>query len=69
MKTFLEISDKCIINTTKISTIVKIEDKVNSEIKFGIRYRIDNNFFKDQYFNTQEERDLFFNGICNNLIY
>ena len=69
MKTFLKISDKCIINTTKISTIIKIENRVNYEMKSGIRYRIYNDFYKDQYFDTQEERDLFFDNICNNLMY
>lgn len=69
MKTFLEISDNCIINTTKITTITKIENKVNFETKYCIRYCIGNDYHKDQYFDTEEERDLFFDDICNDLIY
>ena len=69
MKTFLEVSDNCIINTTKITTITKIELKVNFNTRYCIRYRIDDTHHKDQYFDTQEERDLFFNNICNDLIY
>lgn len=69
MKTFLKISDNCIINTTKITTINKIEHKVNFKTIYCIRYRIDNTYFKDQYFNTQDERDLFFDNICTDLMY
>lgn len=68
MKTFLEISDSCIINITKITTITKFETKVNSELKYGICYNLHDDY-RNQFFNTQEERDLFFDDICNDLIY
>ena len=69
MKTFLKISDDCIINTTKITIIGKIKHKVNFETKYCIRYRINNDCYKDQYFDTEEKRDLFFNNICSDLMY
>ena len=69
MKTFIKISDNCIINTTKVSTIFKIETEVNFKTVYIIRYRINDNYFKDQYFDSKEERDNFFKNVCDDLMY
>lgn len=69
MKTFIKISEDTIVNLNNVIKIIKTNIKVNDKIVYCIRYYTIDTIHVNQYFDSQEERDIFFKHICDDLIY
>ena len=69
MKTFIKISEDTIVNINNVIKITKTIIRVNDKLRYCIEYYTTDLINNIQRFNSKEERDLFFNDICNDLMY
>lgn len=69
MKTFIKISEDTIVNLRNVIKIIKATIEVNDKPKYIIKYYTTDLIHINQYFVSKEERDLFFNNICYDLMY
>lgn len=69
MKTFIKISEDIIVNLRNVIKIIKTTIKINDKTVYCIKYYTIDTIHVNQYFHSQEERDIFFKNICNNLMY
>lgn len=69
MKTFIKISEDVIVNVRNVIKIIKATIEVNDKLKYVIKYYTTDLINITQYFVSKEERDLFFNNVCSDLMY
>lgn len=69
MKTFIKISEDTIVNICNVIKIIKTTIKVNDRMVYIIRYYTTDLMHINQYFNSKEERDIFFKNVCSDLMY
>ena len=69
MKTFIKISEDTIVNVRNVIKITKTTIKVNDKTVYIIKYYTTDLMNVHQYFNSKEERDIFFKNVCSDLMY
>lgn len=69
MKTFIKISEDIIVNLNNVVKITKSTIKVNDKTVYCIKYYTIDAIHVNQYFGSQEERDIFFKNVCSDLMY